>query len=294
VIWGSPVGTEDAYREILLRSSKVVTFRTFANCVTAVRAWYDHHEFLARRRSPFAHPVRRRARGAAGALETLALAPPSGALSEHDSKRLLAAYDIAVTREHLAGTAAEAARAAASIGYPVVVKACGAELAHKSDRGLVRIGLTSARQVHEAFAELAPASAADTVLVSELVDGGVEAVVGLAHDELFGPTVMAGLGGVLVEVLHDVAFRVPPFSRDEARRMVGALRGFPLLRGVRGRPPADVTALVDVIMKVQRMGVDLAGELAELDVNPLLVRPRGQGAIALDALAVRSADPVRG
>jgi acyl-CoA synthetase (NDP forming) len=294
VIWGSPVGTEDAYREILLRSSKVVTFRTFANCVTAVRAWFDRHEFQARRRSPFDRPVLRRARGAAAALDALARARPGGALSEHDSKRLLAAYDIAVTREHLAGTASEAARAATAIGYPVVVKACGAELSHKSDRGLVRVGLTSARQVREAFAELAGASAAGTVLVSELVDGGVEAVVGLAHDELFGPTVMAGLGGVLVEVLHDVAFRVPPFSRDEARRMVGELRGYPLLRGVRGRAPADVAALVDVIMKVQRMGVDLADELAELDVNPVVVRPRGQGAIALDALAVRSVDPVRG
>jgi len=116
--------------------------------------------------------------------------------------------------------------------------------------------------------------------------------VGVSEDELFGPVVMVGLGGILVEVLGDVAFRVPPFGRDEADRMVRELKGFPLLDGARGAPPADVEALVDVIMKVQRLALDLADPsdvgLAELDLNPLVVRPHGHGAVALDALAVRS------
>jgi acyl-CoA synthetase (NDP forming) len=126
----------------------------------------------------------------------------------------------------------------------------------------------------------------DGVLVCETVTGGVETVVGVSHDELFGPVVMAGLGGVFVEVLRDVTFRVPPFGRDETERMLRELRAYPLLEGARGGTPADVGAVVDVIMKVQRLAMDLAGDVRELDINPLIVRPRG--AVALDALVVRT------
>nr|WP_208029783.1 acetate--CoA ligase family protein [Rhabdothermincola sediminis] len=211
--------------------------------------------------------------------------------SERDAKAILAAYGIPTPREVLAGTAAEAARGARSIGFPVVLKACGPTLAHKSDLGLVRVGLGSAAEVraaHRAITEAATDAglALDGVLVAEQVTDGVETVVGVAPDPLFGPVVMVGLGGVFVEVLRDVAFRVPPFGRDEARRMLTELRGFPLLAGARGRPPADVGALVDVVLRVQRLALDLDGELVELDLNPLLVRPKGRGAVALDALAV--------
>ncbi|MBV8560822.1 MAG: acetate--CoA ligase family protein, partial [Acidimicrobiia bacterium] len=109
-------------------------------------------------------------------------------------------------------------------------------------------------------------------------------VVGVTRDELFGPVVMFGLGGVFVEVLKAVTFRVPPFGRDEARRMLGEVQGAALLRGVRGRPKVDHAALADVIMRVQRMAMDLHAELSELDINPLAALPKG--AVALDALAV--------
>ncbi len=275
-IWGSPVTEgEDAY-QILLSSPKVVTFRTFGNCVEAVKAWFDWHAFRARYRSPFARAVTRRS-PAAGGWPTA-----SGALTEHAAKQILAAYGIPVTRDALVTTSAAAVRAAAAIGYPVVLKASGPE--HKSDAGLVRLGLRTAREVREAFAELREAG--DAVLVCEEVTGGVETVVGVSHDDLFGPTLMFGLGGVFVEVFEDVAFRVPPFDKSEARRMVESVRGAALLRGGRGRPAGDATALVDVIMKVQRLAVDNADRMAELDINPLLVRPRGQGVIALDALVV--------
>jgi acyl-CoA synthetase (NDP forming) len=157
----------------------------------------------------------------------------------------------------------------------------------------VRLGVGSAREVRAAYDELLRAATradrkarVEGVLVCETVTGGVETVVGVSHDDLFGPVVMVGLGGVLVEVLGDVAFRVPPFDEAEAERMVRELAGAALLDGVRGARPADVGALVDVIMKVQRLAVDCAGEIAELDVNPLVVRPRG--AVALDALVIRN------
>src|SRR5262249_17961530 len=119
-----------------------------------------------------------------------------------------------------------------------------------------------------------------------MVTGGVECVVGVSQDELFGPVVMFGLGGVFVEVFEDVTFRVPPFDRDEAERMVREVKGFALLEGARGTKPADVKALVDTIMKGQRLGVDQAGTIDEIDINPLVVRPRGKGAVALDALVI--------
>ena len=114
--------------------------------------------------------------------------------------------------------------------------------------------------------------------------------MGITQDELFGPTVTVGLGGVLVEVLRDAAVGVPPFGEDHARAMLAELRGAALLDGVRGRPPADVDALVEVVLRVQRMALELraahSSGLAELDINPLVVLPRGQGAVALDALAI--------
>jgi acyl-CoA synthetase (NDP forming) len=130
----------------------------------------------------------------------------------------------------------------------------------------------------------APKAQIDGVLVCEMVIGGVETVVGVSQDELFGPTVMVGLGGVLVEIFEYVAIRVPPFGKDEAKRMVTGLKGLPLLQGARGAKKADINALVDVIMKVQRLAVDHSDTISELDINPLVVLPKG--AKALDALIV--------
>jgi acyl-CoA synthetase (NDP forming) len=118
-----------------------------------------------------------------------------------------------------------------------------------------------------------------------MVTGGVETLVGISNDPLFGPVVTVGLGGIFVEVLGDVTFRVPPFHREEAQRMIDELQGAAVLRGVRGAKPVDEHALVDTIMKVQRLALDLADDVAELDVNPLVVRARG--VVALDALVVR-------
>jgi len=126
--------------------------------------------------------------------------------------------------------------------------------------------------------------AVDGVLVCETAPTGVETMVGVSHDELFGPTVAFGLGGTLVEVFDDLAIRVPPFDRDEARRMIDECKVAQMLAGVRGAKPAKVSAVVDVLMKLQRLAVDFADEIAEIDVNPLVVT--ATGAVALDALVV--------
>jgi acyl-CoA synthetase (NDP forming) len=288
VVWGSPVGTEPAYREVLLGSSRVATFRTVGNCLTAVRAYLGHHRFARGYRSPFDEAPRT---PSLSFKKAHALMRPGQQLSEHAAKQLLRAYGIRVPREQLVTSAAAAVRAAGLVGYPVVMKASGAQIAHKTELGLVKIGLTSASQVRDAYRELTDIAryegvALDGILVCQMVEPGVEMVVGVTRDELFGPVVTVGLGGVLVEVLRDAVVRVPPFGEDQARDMLTELRGRALLDGVRGRPPADLDALVEVVLRVQRMALELGDELAELDINPLLVLPRGQGAVALDALAV--------
>lgn len=293
VVWGSPTGDEDAYRETLLKSP-VPVFRTFTNAVMAAKAYFDHHRFAAGYRSPFDHPVRRPSPAADKARRVIAprgrRRPAGTTLSERDSKALLAAYGIPVTRERVVTSAAEAVRAAERLRFPVVMKVSSADIAHKSDLGLVEVGVRTAAEARTAYRRLtetaaaaAPGAAVDGVLVSEMARG-TETVVGVARDELFGPVVMFGLGGVFIEVLRDVTFRVPPFSTADARAMLDELAGAALLAGVRGRPAADRRALVDTIMKVQRLAVDLADDLVELDVNPLMAGPAG--VVAADALAV--------
>jgi acyl-CoA synthetase (NDP forming) len=292
-VWGAPAGTDDTFYFRLLDGGLPV-FRTFANCVKAVQAYVDYWDFAARYRSPFGDAPTEPSTGAAKARRVLAGASPGGTLSEHASKQLLKAYGVRSSRDVLCESATQGVQAAKAIGYPVVMKVSSPDLTHKSDLGLVRVGVGSAREVRTVYDELlrkarragGKRARIDGVLVCETVSDGVETVVGVSQDPLFGPVVMVGLGGVFVEVLGDVTFRVPPFSADEAGRMVRELRGYPLLEGARGQKPADVDALVDVIMNVQRLAMDLAGDVRELDINPLIVRPRG--AVALDALVVRT------
>ena len=166
------------------------------------------------------------------------------------------------------------------------------DIAHKSDLGLVRVGVdgpAAVRMCWDDFMGIAASKAKgahiDGVLVCETAPAGVETMVGVTRDELFGPAVAFGLGGVLVEVFDDIQVRVPPFDRDEARRMIDDTKVSRVLAGARGTKPARITSVVDVLMKLQRLAVDFADEIAEIDVNPLVVTPNG--AVALDALVVR-------
>ncbi|MDP9335247.1 MAG: acetate--CoA ligase family protein [Actinomycetota bacterium] len=291
VVWGAPAGTDDTYYKRLLDGDLPV-FRTFHNCVAAVKSYADYWTFAARYLSPFDHapreplPAARKARKLVDALE------PGEALSEWSSKKLIRAYGIKTSKDELCATAAEAVRAANEIGFPVVMKVSSPDLLHKTDVGVVKVGVSSAAEVRAAYDELLrKATKADRraridgVMVCETVTGGLDMLIGVSSDELFGPVVTVGLGGIFVEVFGDVTFRVPPFDDDEARRALAELKGFTLLEGVRGQPPFDVDALVDTVMKVQRLALDLAGDIRELDINPLVIRPRG--AVALDALVVK-------
>jgi acyl-CoA synthetase (NDP forming) len=211
-------------------------------------------------------------------------------VTEAEVKRLLAAYGVSVTRERVVSTEDEAVAAAGTIGYPVVLKAISRAVVHKSDLGLVRLGLDSADAVRRAWTDVTEALArkgatVEGCLVSEMVRGEAEVIVGVKRDPQFGPVVLVGSGGVLVEVLRDVQMALAPVSSEHALRLLRALKLWPLLAGVRGRAPLDVDAIAGVVSRVSWLAVDLADRLVELDINPLIVRAAGGGAVAVDARA---------
>ncbi|HSR25511.1 MAG TPA: acetate--CoA ligase family protein [Candidatus Eisenbacteria bacterium] len=241
-----------------------------------------------------ARAARRRASGREGARTPPALVEGwSGVVPELQAKRLLAEYGIHAPEERLAASAEEAAAAAAGIGFPVVLKVQSPDIAHRSDVGGVRLGLRSAGEVRSAWDEVLaavrahrPDARVDGLLVARQVEPVVELIAGVTVDDLFGPVVVAGAGGIFVEVLRDVALRLPPLDEEEARAMLEELRVAPLLHGARGRPRADVGAVAGVLARLGELALDLGRRLRELDVNPLLALRDGQGALAADALMV--------
>lgn len=236
-------------------------------------------------------PVRLDPAAVAAARSLLRRAP--GPLSEQDSKAVLARCGVRVPGEIVATSAAEAAAAVDRLGGPVVMKIASADIPHKTEAGGVRLGITSPAQAAAAFAEIvasarthAPAARIDGVAVQEQVTGGVEMIVGCSRDPQFGPVILLGLGGILVEVLKDSVLALAPVGRAEAAAMVRSLRGRAVLDGPRGRPRADVPALIDTLVTVSHLAAALGDDLDALDVNPLLVLPEGRGVVAADALLV--------
>ena len=216
-----------------------------------------------------------------------------GALSEYDSKGLIRAFGVSTTREELAADAEAAVAAAERIGYPVALKVNSADILHKTEAGAIRLGLADADAVRKAFDDVTNGARAydgnariDGAVVQEMVSGGVETIVGVSYDAQLGPILLFGTGGVMVEVYNDVALRLCPITRDDALEMIDEVKGARLLRGFRGAPAADVDALADVLVSVSRMAAQLEGSLGELDINPLMVLPAGQGVKAADALVV--------
>jgi hypothetical protein len=203
---------------------------------------------------------------------------------------------VSTVDERVCATAPEAVAAATTLGYPVALKVASPEIPHKTDIGGVMLGLDSADEVTDAFAAITrrarvacPDARLDGVLVSGMVSGGVETIMGVQQDPTFGPVVMFGLGGIFVEVLKDVAFRVAPFDEQEAHRMMRELRGFPVLEGVRGRPRGDLDATAAALAALSRFAATHRDSLQSAELNPVLVLPEGQGLVALDALIVPKA-----
>ncbi len=210
-------------------------------------------------------------------------------LGELEAREVIEAYGMRLPKSFLAQSPEEAAEIAARIGFPVVMKISSPDILHKSDIGGVKLGISdpaAARDAYELIEYRARKYSREAriwgVLVQEQVRKGREVLVGVSRDPQFGPLIAFGLGGIYVEAIRDVAFRLAPVSRQEAAEQVRSIRAFPLLRGVRGEPPADIAAAEEIILRVSQLVTDFP-EIVEMDINPLVVYNRGEGATVLDA-----------
>jgi len=284
------VGVRDAYQQ--LQAAGVPIYEDPTRCLKSLATLVRYTEWAQGWKGRTEEEEAGRARG--GPLSHSSLQQAQGAvLHELASKSLLAAYGIPSCREQLVHSEEEAVRVAQELGYPVVLKACSAQLPHKSELGLVKTLLSHPEEVRHAYRTLlttveqkAPHAALEGILVQEMVTGGVEVALGVIQDPRFGPAVLCGLGGIFMEVLKDLSWRMAPVSPDQARSMLHELQGYPLLTGVRGRPQADLEALTETIVRLSHLAIDLADEVKELDLNPLMVLSQGKGVKAVDALVV--------
>ena len=291
--WNAPAALgRDAYA--MVDNAGIPRFRTPVRCARALSALchYAHAQrrFVANHAEQplvIAHPEIGRALRAGRA-----------DLPEFEAKRILAQYGIPVTREALATSKEEALRLAEEIGYPLVMKVQSREIPHKSEAGGVKLGLADSATASAAWDEIsvsarhsAPLANIDGILVQEQVAGGIEVILGINNDPLFGPAIIFGLGGIFAEVMNDVSVRLAPVTRTEALAMIHEIKSFPILDGARSRPKADIDALADALVRLSALAVDRRGEIAELDINPLFVFTAGKGVKAGDALITLLKDP---
>ena len=215
------------------------------------------------------------------------------ALNEHEAKLLLRECGVPVVREEIAKTLDEALSQAEKIGYPVCLKVVSPQILHKTEVGGVALNIGSPEDLKTSYDGIMknarsrmPHAEILGVLVQEMIGDGTEVIVGVSQDPQFGPVVLFGLGGIFVEALTDVSLRVAPVSRAEAWDMVNEIKGAQVLKGFRGKPPADVDSIVDVLVRLSSFASSQKDRIAEIDINPLIVREKGRGARAVDALVV--------
>ncbi len=274
----------------------MVPVGSVGKAVKAVKRWLQWAEWVARQ-TPGSVPFE-------PLLLRMASDVPAGepaTLNEHDAKTLLRAAGIDMPASGVARSADDAVTLAHRIGYPVVAKVLSADITHKTEAGGVMLGLADDDALREAWSRIhgnvyahRPEARIDGLLIEAMAPaGGVETLVGVSRDPVLGPVLTFGLGGVHVELFRDVARRVLPLSRHEAEAMVREIRAFPLLDGLRGRPKADLPALIDLLMKVSDFVTAHATQIDEMDLNPVWVGPVGQGARALDAVIVGTLEAPR-
>jgi acyl-CoA synthetase (NDP forming) len=221
------------------------------------------------------------------AIISAAKAEGRSSLLETEAKTICTGYGIPVPRFEIAETRTDAAKLAAAMGYPVVLKIISPEIVHKSDAGGVILNLQSATDVEKAYDQIlvnvkknAPNSKILGIEVTQMAPSGVEVIIGSIKDSQFGQTLMFGLGGIFVELFKDVAFRIAPITEDEATEMITEIKSYPLLKGYRNTPPSDLVAIKDILIKLSKMVMDHP-EIKETDLNPTIIYKKG--AITVDA-----------
>ncbi len=211
-------------------------------------------------------------------------------LTEIEAKELLQQAGISVVDTRLATSKEEAISIGKQLGFPVVLKIVSHDITHKSDAGGVKLGLKTPKQVSEAYDSILtaikqkhPEAVINGVSVQKMAQPGVEVIVGMSKDDQFGPVMMFGLGGILVEILKDVSFRVVPLTKSDAQEMISEIKGYPLLKGYRGQEPVDISYLEELLLKISQF-VEQNPEIKELDLNPIFAY--SNGAVAVDARVI--------
>ncbi len=212
------------------------------------------------------------------------------AMVEYEAKQVLKAYGLPVPEERLAKTPDEALKYAEEIGYPVALKLMSPQILHKSDAKVVLLNIKGPEElkqkweeIHENARKYRPDAEILGVLVAPMLKPGREIIIGVTEDPQFGHAIMFGLGGIFVEVLKDVTFRIIPITERDARKMVQEIKGYPILAGARGEEPADIDAIVNMLLKVSELVDDLRDYIKEMDLNPVFVYEKGKGAVIVDA-----------
>jgi acetyltransferase len=293
LLWvGGCTDDKDFSAKDLVRAG-IPVYRDATPCARAIRAAFDFGRHLAARKAGALTPLRPANVNQAQAAGRFKNA--GAKITEREGKQLLACYGLPVTQEALAETAAQAADIAAKIGGKVALKIDSPDIAHKTEAGGVRLGVEGAAAISEAYEAIvksakqyAPQAKLNGVLVQEMARPGVEMMLGVIMDPVFGPIIAAGLGGIHVEVLKDIAYRAAPVTPTQANEMLDELRGVKLLAGVRGMTARDRDAVADAIVRLSWFAHDFRNEISEMDINPLMVYEHGAGARVLDALLVRS------
>lgn len=269
----------------ILEENKIPSYPTPGRSVIAAAALSD---FAVRRRRHSAATIPPRLIE----YQNLSLQPGRKTLSEHRSKKCLATYGIPVVREAFLEPEAIETLCNPPVPFPVAVKVESPDIIHKSDASVVRLGLQNlddlkraAKEVMDSAHEFDEKVRVDGILIQEMVSG-FEAIVGVVNDPFFGPTVTFGLGGIFTETLRDVTHRFAPFGVETARELVMEIKGSALLKGVRGQPALDIEALAKVLSRISLLAADHADRISEIDINPLFVRPVGEGVVAVDALVI--------
>jgi acetyltransferase len=273
----------------------VPVYRDATPCMRAFRAAIDFGNYVQAHRSGATKPERPVGLDIEAARRRLHAAGAS--VTEREAKAVLTAYGFPVTQERLATSPDEAAAHAREIGVPVALKIDSPDIAHKTEAGAIRLGIEGDDPVRGAYSEVmsaarrhAPQATLNGVLVQEMAPAGVEMMLGVVSDPVFGPVVAVGLGGIYVEVLKDVAYRAAPVTPRPAADMVSELRSAKLLDGARGMAARDREVVIDLIVRLSWFAHDFREEITEIDVNPLIVLERGAGTRVVDALIVRAAD----
>lgn len=297
VLWTGYCPEDPGVTAASLVARGLPVYRDAMTCLKAVRAAMTYGEFLARRKRRGDAGLTRPAGidvGRAGQL----LAAAGDAVAEGTAKEILACYGLTASRERLAHNAEEALSAARLIGSKVALKVESPDIPHKTEAGAIRLGVKGKIQVLRAYDEVTaaakrykPEARINGVLVQEMAPEGIEMMLGIATDEVFGPVIVAALGGIHVEVLRDVAYRLPPVTHAEAQVMLRELRAYPLLEGARGKAPRDIDALCDAIVRLSWLAHDFGDRLRELDINPLMALERGAGVRIVDALIIKQTTP---